>query len=314
MSTTAPANGRLTRASLLRRVKVRDYKSIACCDVELGALTVLVGRNGSGKSNFLDALGFVADVLRLSFYDALVSRGGPVNVWRKAMNGSRGVAVELDVALGDDGRWANYGLEFGFTNSFEPAILSERLVIVGVDNAVVAAYEVSNGECIRSTEVQAPPVSDDRLYLSNAAGLPAFRDVYNALLGMKVYHFNTESMKAKQTPNVANDRVLREDGSNLAGVIRRISQDRPKVKERIQGYLESILPGLVNPETDRLLVAQIRDGDTKIAGVDRASREAIKEHLFSAGQLLSMDQLEPDWRDLERQRQSEFFKGVGGPA
>ena len=39
MSTTAPANGRLTTASLLRRVKIRNYKSIAYCDVELGALT-----------------------------------------------------------------------------------------------------------------------------------------------------------------------------------------------------------------------------------------------------------------------------------
>ena len=67
MSTTAAANGRLTTASLLRRVKIRDYKSIAYCDVELGPLTVLVGRNGAGKSNFLDALGFVADALRGSY-------------------------------------------------------------------------------------------------------------------------------------------------------------------------------------------------------------------------------------------------------
>jgi predicted ATPase len=41
----------------LRRVRIRGYKSIAFCDVTLEPLTVLVGRNGSGKSNFLDTKG-----------------------------------------------------------------------------------------------------------------------------------------------------------------------------------------------------------------------------------------------------------------
>ena len=43
----------------VRRVVLRDYKSIRQCDVMLGPLTLLVGLNGSGKSNFLDALRFV---------------------------------------------------------------------------------------------------------------------------------------------------------------------------------------------------------------------------------------------------------------
>ena len=37
----------------LHQVKIRNFKSIETCRVELGPLTVLVGRNGSGKSNFL---------------------------------------------------------------------------------------------------------------------------------------------------------------------------------------------------------------------------------------------------------------------
>ena len=34
--------------STIRRVKIRNYKSIKNCDVELGPFTILVGRNGSG--------------------------------------------------------------------------------------------------------------------------------------------------------------------------------------------------------------------------------------------------------------------------
>ena len=61
---------------LLTRVVLRNYKSIAACDVSPAQLSFLVGPNGSGKSNFLDALRFVADALRSSLGDALSERGG----------------------------------------------------------------------------------------------------------------------------------------------------------------------------------------------------------------------------------------------
>jgi AAA15 family ATPase/GTPase len=37
----------------IRRVRIKNYKSIAVCDVSLGPLTVLLGLNAAGKSNFL---------------------------------------------------------------------------------------------------------------------------------------------------------------------------------------------------------------------------------------------------------------------
>jgi len=54
----------MTDARFIRRVALRNYKSVAGCDVSLAPLTFLVGPNAAGKSNFLDALRFVADSLR----------------------------------------------------------------------------------------------------------------------------------------------------------------------------------------------------------------------------------------------------------
>jgi predicted ATPase len=62
--------------AFLRRVRLKNYKSIATCDVRLGRLVALVGRNGSGKSNFLDSLRFVADGLTTTLDHALRERGG----------------------------------------------------------------------------------------------------------------------------------------------------------------------------------------------------------------------------------------------
>jgi predicted ATPase len=65
-----------SKPAFLRRVKIRGYKSIAFCDVTLEPLTLLVGRNASGKSNFLDALAFLRDAMETSIPEAVRRHGG----------------------------------------------------------------------------------------------------------------------------------------------------------------------------------------------------------------------------------------------
>ena len=43
----------------IRMVQIKNYKSLADVSVELEPFTVFVGANGSGKSNFIEALAFV---------------------------------------------------------------------------------------------------------------------------------------------------------------------------------------------------------------------------------------------------------------
>jgi hypothetical protein len=59
----------------ISRVRLKNYKSIAECDVSLGPLTILVGPNGSGKSNFLDALALLARALSTTPQEAVSERG-----------------------------------------------------------------------------------------------------------------------------------------------------------------------------------------------------------------------------------------------
>jgi|GEM_PF-4960189 len=50
----------------LRRLKIRNYKSIAHCAIDLEPLSVLVGHNAAGKSNVLDDLRFMTDAMDLT--------------------------------------------------------------------------------------------------------------------------------------------------------------------------------------------------------------------------------------------------------
>jgi predicted ATPase len=113
---TAPSQEAVTDAAeqakppFLRRVRIRGYKSIAFCDVSLEPLTILVGRNASGKSNFLDALAFLRDTMETNMAEALKRRGGLRGiVCRSAPTGS--IEIELETRF-MAGRVAKRGLRF----------------------------------------------------------------------------------------------------------------------------------------------------------------------------------------------------------
>jgi predicted ATPase len=45
---------------MIRRIEIENYKSIQKLDLDLGRVTVLIGENGSGKSNILEAIGLAS--------------------------------------------------------------------------------------------------------------------------------------------------------------------------------------------------------------------------------------------------------------
>jgi predicted ATPase len=222
------------------RVKVKNYKSIATCDVGLDGLTILVGRNGSGKSNFLDALRFVVDGLQTSLDHAIRSRGGIDAIRRRSTGHPRNFTIELEL------RWKWVTGRYGFEIASRPqrgfAVRRERLALCRANGSVLAEYDLKDGAIYKSSIDKMPPVSPDRLYLVNAAGLPEFRGAYDALLSMGFYNLNPEQMRELQSPD--SGELLHRDGSNVASVIARLEAERPEVKDRIKAYLTRIVPGI----------------------------------------------------------------------
>ena len=99
-------------STLITRVVLKNYKSIAACDVQLGPLTFLLGRNGSGKSNFLDALRFVTDALNLSLDHAVRDRGGIDGVRRRSRGHPNHFSIRLGFAL-PEGATGHYAFRIG---------------------------------------------------------------------------------------------------------------------------------------------------------------------------------------------------------
>lgn len=242
-----PGSPRSGSGPLIRKVTVRNYKSIAAAQVRLSDLVFLVGRNGAGKSNFLDALRFVADALRTSLDHALRERGTIREVRRRSGGHPNHFALRFDFCL-PDGRTGHYSFRVGARPGGAYEVQDEEC---RVDNANPLGephrFRIKSGGIIDQTVSPLPAVYPDRLFLVAASGIPEFRPVYDALSRIEVYNLNPREIAAMQKPDPGD--LLRRDGSNAASVYEQLPKHTKKI---IQKNLGEIVPGLSGAETKTL--------------------------------------------------------------
>ena len=231
----------MTQRAKIDRVVLRHYRSIAACDVRLGPLTWLVGRNGAGKSNFLDALHLVKDALTGSLESALNERGGLDSVRQRSGGHPKHFTVRLEFTLGDRRR-GFYSFEVGSLKGGRHFVNRERFGLPGKGQGPY--FEIRRGRIVESSEETVPALSDDRLGLVVMAGLKAFKPVYDMLIGMSFYNLNPKRMRELQKPG--DGRLLKSEGENIASVLRHVMGVSPEAYQTVQKYLRTIAPMMQN--------------------------------------------------------------------
>jgi predicted ATPase len=112
---------------MIKRVRISNYKSLADVSVDLDPVTVLIGRSGAGKSNFVEALRWLRDFL--------MSRNEQCDWSRVLCATTRGpMALAFDLVFDTPG----IDREFSYTLRFEqqreqqpPQFAEERLCLGG---------------------------------------------------------------------------------------------------------------------------------------------------------------------------------------
>lgn len=238
----------MSKPPFLHRVKLRNYKSIARCDVDLGPLAILVGPNGSGKSNFLDALALTKQALATTLDHALRDRGGINEVRRRSGGHPANFEVTLYFTRPASSEQGCYGFEIasrrdgGFT-------IRKEYCQAGYSNALgePARFEVKEGVIVQDNlEVRLPRPMPDRLFLVSASNLAEFRPVYDALTNMAFYSFAPDVMRWPQPPD--SGELLDPDGHNLASVLAALERRDAPGFNRIQRYLSKVMPGVESVE------------------------------------------------------------------
>jgi predicted ATPase len=241
----------MTTQSRITRVVLKNYKSIATCDVPLGPLTILVGPNGAGKSNFFDAMRFCRDALRTPLDQVFAKRNTNLHhlLHRSAAN-PESLGMRFDFAL-DRGQEGHYSFEIGLQSPRGFEVRQEACVIRGSDGQSRCSFDLRSGFFVLSSDPARPfpAPSANRLYLVNASGLSEFQPVYELLSGMEFYTPDPEMMRNELDTTGSAD-ILDADGENIASVLDRLSQTQEVTKARIDQYLQAIVPGLQQVEAE----------------------------------------------------------------
>ncbi len=236
----------------LRRCQIKNYRSIAACDVKLQPLTVLVGPNGAGKSNFLDALRLVSESLQTSLEHALRERGGVEEVRRRSNGHPNHFQIGLDLDLG--GVLGSYAFEVGATKGAFRITREECVVGAAryeVRDGVVQSVTVPDdgrGGMPNDTTSRAPRAMSDRLFLVTMSGHEAFRPAFDRLSRMGFYNVSPEQVRLYQRPETGD--LLARDARNLASVIRRMASEQPPdALTRVTEFLQAVVPGIDRVES-----------------------------------------------------------------
>jgi predicted ATPase len=212
---------------VLDRLEIRGYKSLRSIDVSLRQLNVLVGANGSGKSNIVQVFDFLGYLVRAELQKGVRRSGGAGTL----LHHGRKVTSEIAVSLSFGAN--RYEAHLGPSDDDNLYFTSEE---VDYHNSrYLKAFELTLGSGHAESKLQ----TEARSHPGGAADW-----ALGTMRSWRVYHFHDTSSGAlvKQRGPVSDDKFLRPDASNLAAFLFRLTQTDESSYRRIVQAVRSVAP------------------------------------------------------------------------
>ncbi len=186
----------------LDRIKISGFKSIRELDLELGTLNVLIGANGAGKSNFIQAFAMLNAIMdeRLQTF---VARAGGANA---LLHFGRKVTEALQLTL----VFGTSRYEATLAAAADDTLFFSEEELHFYDAGVLDARSIGRGN--RESSLSQFPQIDEA---------NTIRQLLRAMRGWKLYQFHDTSANArvKQTGDLDDNAFLRSDAGNLAAFL-----------------------------------------------------------------------------------------------
>ena len=257
----------------IRRLKIENFKSIDSLEVKgLAPFSVFAGANGSGKSNFFDALDFVSLFVRGGLEIALSEHGSFANIRSAKREGadSKTFSFEIECDFLEQ-QEEKYSLSINDLDS-EPGI-EERLYLneeqTGGKGEIDAmgewsvVSEVSGIYSTLSLDHRNHPLSE-------------------LLRNLNVYRIEPTGAKESDRSDFDSTQ-LRSKGNNLASVLHRLEDDQA-IREEILDWMEMIVPGIENIQTEQ----QRLDSRTALRFKEEGTESPFPAHLVSDGTMYAL--------------------------
>ncbi len=251
---------------ILEKLVVRGYKSIREADLRLNRINVLIGANGSGKSNLIDLLRFMRRLAEGKLQITVAQAGGANRLLWYGKKATDRMHVEL---------W--FRTSANHLNGYECNLIptdDDRLVF---ESESVYFHDTARHSRPYHEWLGTGGHRESRLTEEALEGVR--QHVYWAMRSWRVYHFHdtSPSAKVKQTGDIHDNEVLHEDAGNLAAYLYLL-------REKYRDYYNLIIDTIrrVAPFFDDFV---LRPSEMNAENIRLEWREQGKDNIFSASAL-----------------------------
>lgn len=281
--------------ALIEGFRVKNYRALK--DVLLGRtfndrnnkpldpLTVVIGRNGTGKSSLFDAFGFLADCLTFGVEEACYrhERGGFEKLRSYGQQGP--IEFEIYYRESTNERPISYSLIIDGDEHGRPFVAVERLrqrrkgkstgwpySFLDLKNGKGSVWAGDSLGKVEEEDGEKEQIElDDSRYLGIATlghlkEHPRISRFRRFIEGWYLSYFTPNS--ARDLPRVGPQKHLNRDGSNLGNVVQFMEKEHPKRFEKVLNEIAEKIPGVQSIKTEpsndgRLLIQFHSEGFDK---------------------------------------------------
>ena len=269
----------------LKSAAIRHFKSLDSVEVQFSPITVIVGPNGVGKSNFVDALKFFRDVAKDGLDHAVISREGIDRIRQTYKSRPYNISMDFEFLpstgepgparyeLAVSGKEGEYRVETEAADYWMTQTLSSNESNSRASGATHDSFgRKRDGQLVINTVEFEKPVPTDVVALGQLIDLDELGGPITAFA--RQWHFcalypNT----LRQLSPPTKEDGLAEDGSNWASLVRALKRTKPgrQALERIAEVMRVTVPGYLDVSVEtagsylvpRISISGSRDGQQK---------------------------------------------------
>ncbi|MDR0911049.1 MAG: AAA family ATPase [Methanobrevibacter sp.] len=258
---------------MITKIKVSNFKSFKDFKTDLSNLNVIVGANGSGKSNFINIFKFLRDIVDSGLDEAINNQGGlkyfrnlsimdktPTKFYFNfevdfnfstvaySLNISN-IEYDLNIKYSDD---LDYDIEYEKIR-FKSNINNETIFFeLNNLNRQLNAFSDSKENIFNIEEIFPSPILDvfqrriDSGEVFSLLETPLIELPFNwGVIFKNIGFYDIEPKKAKEIASINGKNFLKESGENLAVIVDEIVKDNDK-KRKFLNLIKFFIPAIEN--------------------------------------------------------------------
>jgi len=245
-------------SNALDYITVRGFKSIKSIErLVLKPINVLIGSNGSGKSNFIGVFSLVHAIREGHLRDYVIQAGGA----EKVLHFGSKVTGEIYVSLSFS--------EQDFEVTLRPT----------ADDTLYEREMTVKPTVRRSDELKVVATDEQEAFWNRQ-----MKSQLDQLLNWRIYHFHDTSSASliRKTARVDDNRFLQSDGSNLAAFLYYLRERHERSYGLIRGTIQRVAPFFDDFRLDPL---RLNPSDIKLEWKHKNSDQYFDASSLSDGTL-----------------------------